>query len=68
MGEKTFDNIISGLSALGAKITAINAKPFMPDENTRSRIRTRTLALTKVKDGGKRKARPKAPLEPDRSN
>ena len=34
MEPKTFDNIIAEISALEARIAAINARPFLPDVNS----------------------------------
>jgi hypothetical protein len=47
MDPKQFDSVIAGLTELGAKIAAINARPFMPDPYiTFSRIKAKTASLS----------------------
>ncbi len=50
MDLKQFDSVIAGLTELGARIAAINGRPFMPDPNMKlSRLKAKTQSLSKGK-------------------
>jgi len=50
MDPKQFDSVIAGLTELGARIAAINARPFMPDPNMKLlRLKAKTQSLSKGK-------------------
>jgi len=50
MDPKQFDSVIAGLTELGARIAAINARPFMPDPNMKlSRLKAKTQSLSQGK-------------------
>ena len=60
MDPKQFDGVIAGLTELGAKIAAINARPFMPDPYiTFSRIKAKTASLSQG-EAAKKANRPPA--------
>jgi len=64
MDLKQFDSVIAGLAELGARIAAINARPFMPDPNRKltsivrkTRALSQSDAAKKQGDTGKASAR-----------
>ena len=50
MDPEQFDSVIAGLTELGARIAAVNARPFMPDPNMKlSRLKAKTQSLSQEK-------------------
>ena len=65
MDPKQFDSVIAGLTELGVKIAAINARPFMPDVNIKfSRIRTKTESPSQGEPSRKANSSPARPKRP----